>query len=168
MSGKRSSGFSLIEMVIAIVIIGTGLAGVLSAYNTVVKSSADPLIHKQMLAVAEEVMEEILLKPFAPNGTVPVNASTVCGVPAAVRLGFDDVADYHGYQTVGICDIEGTTVSGLEPYELTVTVAASAGLGAILSSDAKKITVAVKRGAAETLTLVGWRTWYACETGCTP
>ncbi len=158
---RRISGFTLIEMIIAIVIIGVGLAGVLAAFNTTVKSSADPLLHKQMLAAAEEMLEEILLKPFVdPEGdAAPTNAVLSCGV-AATRTAFDDVSDYHNYETTGICDIEGTSVAGLGGYNLKVTVDAAASLGTLSGGAIKKVTVVVTRGG-ETISLVGWRTSYA-------
>jgi len=158
---RRATGFTLVEMIIAIVIIGIGLAGVLTAFNTTVKSSADPLIHKQMLAAAEEMMEEILLKPFVdPEGdTAPTNTAISCGV-AASRTAFDDVSDYHNYETTGICDIDGTTVAGLGGYNLKVTIDAAASLETLSGGAVKKVTIAVTHGG-ETISLVGWRTNYA-------
>lgn len=158
MSNRRASGFTLVEMVIAIVIIGVGLAGVLTAFNTTVRSSADPLIHKQMLAVAEEMMEEVLLKPFAVNGAAPVNVQQACGGGVA-RTAFDDVSDYNNYSTTGICDVDGAAVVGLEGYNVAVAIG-NAALGGIAAASVLRVTVTVTRGA-ETITLVGWRTNYA-------
>lgn len=60
---------TLIELVIAIVIISVGLAGLLLSFSTVVKSSADPMIRKQLMSIASELMNEITLKPYtvSPN-----------------------------------------------------------------------------------------------------
>lgn len=157
MSSSASRGFTLIEMVMAIVIIGIGLAGVLAAFNTTVKSSADPLIRKQMLAVAEEMMEEVLLKPYLVTGTAPTNSLVICGAAGSSRLAFDDVSDYNGYQTTGICDIEGAAVAGLSGYNVSVTVASGAWQGI---AGTLRITVTVTSGT-ETFSLVGWRTDYA-------
>ena len=49
--GQR--GFTLIEVIIFIVVVAAGLAGILSVSNTVVKSSADPVVRKQTIAIAE-------------------------------------------------------------------------------------------------------------------
>ena len=166
MFNRRASGFTLVEMIVAIVIIGVGLAGVLTTFNISVRSSGDPLIHKQMLAVAEEMMEEVLLKPFAINGVAPVNALVNCGAAGSVRSAFDDVSDYNGYATTGICDIDGTAVVGLGGYSISVAVSAIASLGdtdsggALSGGQVKQITVTVT-GGGETVILNGWRTDYA-------
>lgn len=159
MSVRRGGGFTLVEMVIAIVIISVGLAGVLAAFSTTVRSSADPMIRKQMLAVAEEMLEEIQLKPYVVSGAAPANLLVACGAAGAARAAFDDVSDYHNYQTSSICDIDGGPVAGLGDYAVQVSVVVS-NLGAPPVAAAKKISVTVTH-AGETLTLVGWRTDYA-------
>jgi MSHA pilin protein MshD len=151
MSSRRASGFTLIEMVIAIVIISVGLAGVLLAFTTAVKSSADPLIHKQMLAIAEEMMEEVLLKPYAPG------PGTISGCD---RTNADDVSDYATYTNQPVCEVGGTPVTSLSTYTVTVTVDPTATLGGALSGSVKKVTVTVTH-SGESLKLVGWRTDYA-------
>lgn len=166
MSARHSHGFTLVEMILAMVIIGVGVAGVLAAFQAGVRGSADPVIHKQMLAVAEEMMEEVLLKPYVdPEGdAAPTNALAACGAAGSARNAFDDVADYHGYQTTGICDIDGAAVTGLETYNVSVAVAADAAAAADLPGlpvgAVRRVTVTVTRGG-ESLTLTGWRTNYA-------
>lgn len=160
---RAATGFTLIEMIVAIVIISVGLAGVLMAFNVNVRSSADPMLRKQMLAVAEEMMEEILLKPFTISGVAPTNALVACGVAGAARVGFNDVRDYAGYSTTGICDIDGATVAGLANYNVSVLIAnpaLPADFGGLPVADVLRVAVTVTLNA-ETLTLVGWRTNYA-------
>ena len=64
MTRSRHRGFTLIELIIFIVVVSAGLAGILSVMNTVVKSSADPMVRKQSIAIAESLLEEILLKNY--------------------------------------------------------------------------------------------------------
>ncbi len=162
-NNSRQAGFTLTEMVLAIVIIGIGLAGLLTAFNTTVRASGDPIVHKQMLAIAEEHLEEILLKPFAITGTAPSNTLVGCGTAGAVRAAFDDVRDYAGYATTGICNIDGDAVAGLGSYNLAVAVASTASLSdgstAVAGGNTIKVTVTVTQGS-ETLSLIGWRTNY--------
>lgn len=73
-------GMTLIELVVFIVVVSVGLAGVLSVFNVVVKGSADPLVTKQALAVADSLLEEILLKDFCdPSSVIEVTADTAIG-----------------------------------------------------------------------------------------
>lgn len=165
MFAERTRGFTLVEMIIAMVVVGVGVAGVLAAFQVGVRGSADPVIHKQMLAVAEGTLEEVLLKPYAVAGVAPVNAATPCdGVAANRSITFDDVSDYHGYRTTGVCDIDGDPVAGLADYNVSITVVENAApatdLVGLPAGTVKMVTVTVTRGG-ESLSLTGWRVNYA-------
>lgn len=165
-SRHRHHGFTLIEVIIFIVVVGAGLAGILSVMNTVVKSSADPLIAKQTVAIAESMLEEILLKEFCDPDTVDrTTTPPTCGAHTteASRTLYDDVDDYNGYTTTtGIVDLTGTAVAGLANYNITnvtvavTTAAQSAALNAI---GAKRVTITVT-GPQGPITLVGYRSNY--------
>lgn len=150
-------GFTLIELIIAIIIISVAVAGVLAAYITSVKGSGDALVSKQLVAIAEEMMEEILLKPYDVSGAPPGNAVTNCGA-AASRAAFDDVRDYAGYQTNGICDIDGNAITGLGGYRVAVAVDSSFALSGIANT--LRVTVTASTGG-QSITLDGFRTNYA-------
>lgn len=144
-------GFTLVEIILAIVILGVGLAGVLLAFSTTVGASADPVIHTQMRAIAEELIEEIELKPY--SGTAGSHAG-------CARDTYTSVADYNGYSTTGmgtVCAIDGTPVAKLNGYTVSVSVTTPGldGVGA-----ARRIVVTVAHGS-ETLQLVGYRTDWA-------
>lgn len=155
MSSSHQSGMTLIELIVAIVIIGIGLAGVLVTFNTTVRSSADPMVRKQMSAIADEMMEEILLKPFAVAAPDPPFAG-------CARLTYNDVRDYNGYSAVNICDIDGTTV--LSGYGVSVSVsppaASPVSLSGVAATDQLTVRVNVTHGS-ESYALTGWRTCYA-------
>lgn len=147
---RPERGFTLVEMVVAIAVMGLGLAGVLAAFSTVARSSADPVITQQMIAIAEEMLEEIQLKPYALAAN---------GAPAAcARDTYNDTLDYHGYATSGrICTIDGTAIASLAGYSVSVSVQAGTLSGV---AAARRISVTVTYGS-DSLTLVGWRTDYA-------
>ncbi len=142
-------GFTLPEALLAIVVIGVGLTGVLAAFGSVTRNSADPVVHKQMVAVAQELLEEVQLKPYAVAAhTAPAGCA---------RDTFNDVRDYNGYGSTGVCTVDGVAIPALAGLGVSVTVA-SGTLGGVAA--ALKITVTVQ-SAGQTLTLVGWRTDYA-------
>ncbi|MHB8667914.1 MAG: prepilin-type cleavage/methylation domain-containing protein [Burkholderiales bacterium] len=162
MSVRRPAGMTLIDLIVAIVIIGIALAGVLLAYTTTVRHSGDPLVRKQMSAIADEMMEEILLKPFAVTAPNPPFAG-------CARLSYNDVRDYNGYSSVNICDIDGTTV--LNGYGVSVSVSPPAGspipLSGIAATDQLTVRVNVTHGS-DSYSLTGWRTCYAGNTSTSP
>jgi len=114
-----------------------------------VKASADPLVRKQALALAESMLEEITLKQYAnPAG----------GYSGTNRTQFDDVSDYQGYSTsAGVVDALGVVVPGLVAYNFAPPVEVVA-----VTLDAlavKRITVSVT-GPQGVVTLTGYRANY--------
>ena len=144
----KRNGFTLVEMVITIVVIGVGVAGVLAAFQNAIKSSADPMVRKQLIALAEGMMEEITLKTYA----VGSGARNGCA-----RLDADDIRDYDNYSET-VCSPDGTPFPPLSAYTVSVDVADASGWLGI--ADTMKITVTVSRGR-ESFSLVSWRTNYA-------
>ena len=127
----------------------------LAAYYSSVRGGADALTGKQMVAIAEEMMEEILLRPFG-NGVIAAGGGGMACGGTASRAAFARVGDYNGYQTTGICDIDGDAVPGLATYGVTVVVVPMV-LGGVANS--LRVTVTVV-GGGQTLVLDGFRTDY--------
>ena len=147
--GRPQHGFTLMEVILFIVVVSIGVAGILTVMNTTTKSSADPMVRKQTLAIAESLLEEILLKDYAK----PVGGST-----SGVRKDFDCVDDYNGYSSATVVDIQGNTVPGVSGYSITpaVSVAATTDLTGVA---AKKVVVSVT-GPQGTMALTGYRSNY--------
>lgn len=144
----RARGMSLIELVIAIVIIGVGVAGVLAAFQQATRASADPLVHKQMLAIAEQMLEETMLRPYDTTTT----PSSACA-----RTAFATLGDYGAYTPTVVCDLAGNPIAELADYAVGVTVTPEAGLNGV---DARRIEVTVIHGD-ESLTLTSYRSGWA-------
>lgn len=147
---ENNRGFTLIELIVAMVVISVALAGVMSVINYTTLHSADPVLRHQALAIAEAYMEEISLKSYTdPDADGEVS-----------RELFDDVDDYNGLSDSGAVDQNGNAITGLENYSVSVSVTAQnygptgdevAGL---------KIDVTVTDPAGESLTLTGYRASY--------
>ena len=150
---KLRRGFTLIELIVFIVIVSVGLAGVLSSLNVSVRGSADPLQPKQALAIAEAMLEEVLLKPYTPVPVYVASCPATCDRPQ-----FDDIDDYANYGPVTAASIDGSiTVPG---YTVQVRVpVATVAIGAVAM---KQITVTVvpPSGAANAISLTGYRADY--------
>lgn len=157
---KRQSGLSLIELVMFMVIVGVAMAGIVSAINYNVQHSADPVVKKQALAIAESMLEEVMLQNFSnpTSGFTP----TALPPPTAERNQFDDVGDYNGYTSFGVYSIDNlsTPITGLSSYSVSVSVDSEANLNGITGGKAKRITVTVTGPLNTTVVLEGYRTDY--------
>ena len=183
-SSRRQCGVTLIELIAFIVIIGVALAGVLLAVRAAVGSSADPLIEKQMIAIAESLLEEIESKAFTycdpsdPNAATAASAAD-CSSGLAVGLGplpgqnrysattpYNNVGNYAGFaMNAGILNpADGTPLAGLSAYRASVAMVqtgASFGLGA---AEVLRIDVTVTGPNSRQIppiTLTGYRFRYA-------
>jgi MSHA pilin protein MshD len=152
-TSRRQRGLSMIELIFAIVIVSVGLVALLIPIISAVKNSADPVITKQMVAVAEATMEEIELMPFTGTFGGPYTQAN--------RPQFDAVPDYNNFSTAGIFTIDNPAapIAGLASYNLNVSVTGTA-LGALPPAQAYLISVTVTGPNGSTLTLSGFRTSY--------
>lgn len=173
----RLRGVSLIELIVFIVIIMVGLMGILGVMNQVSARSADPLIRKQALAIAESLLEEVELMPFTycdPNDPSAVSATTTadCTLSQDVTTGpvpasetrtsttdpFDNVTDYAGYTINEVTDPAGNVYAG---YSASVAVARAGSALTLPENDAAvRITVTVTGPDNTPVVLDGYRTRY--------
>jgi MSHA pilin protein MshD len=142
----KGSGFTLPELLLLIVVLAIGLTGIVSVYVTAVAGSADPLVQKQSMAIAESFMEEIMLQAYAEP--IPPTAA------GATRESFDSIVDYDGYSTVGVQAYSGGAVAELANYNVAVAVAAAPT--AVNGATAKLVTVTVT-GPGGAFALQGYR-----------
>lgn len=145
-------GMTLIELVIAIVIIGIASAALYSAMASITGRSADPMLRQQSLAIAEAYLEEIELQAFLD----PATASQCPAAPAS-RTSFDNVCDYNGLLDNGAVNASGQAIAALTGYRVSVRVTAQA-LEGLAASDVLYIEVSVRDPAGQDLILGGYRT----------
>ncbi len=178
-------GLSLIELLVFIVVVGVAVSGVLSVYSLNARSSADPMLRKQALAIAESLLDEVLSKPYtycdpddanvetAQNALVgPLGcAATPEGLGCEVAQGetryanltpFDNVNDYDGFSMAVIEDLTtGAAVTGLGGYSATVQVQPAGVFNGIPAGETLLVTVTVTAPGNQGVSLSGYRTRYA-------
>jgi MSHA pilin protein MshD len=155
MYGRRR-GFTLVELIVLIVVIGIAVAGVLLVFQNTVRGSANPQIYKQALAIGEAMLDEVLVASYNP----------VAG--GGTRANFNDVDDYAGFTTTGgMTDMQGTAIPGLGDYNVAVAVNlvtlndGDPALADVAESKRVTVTVTVAGHPEMTVTLEGYRLNYA-------
>jgi MSHA pilin protein MshD len=156
----RQHGLTLIELIIFIVVVGVAVVGVLLALQVTVRSSADPVIRKNMLAIAEALLEEVQLQPFTYCDPDDANAATAqsavvgasgcsttveafgpetMGGATEVRTSntvpFDNVNDYHALTLGGAASsVTSLTGAALAPvgYSASIAVTSDSAAGSAL------------------------------------
>lgn len=181
----RQRGATLIELIIFIIIVSVGVVGLVSVMNPMIMHSADPMRTKQMAAIAESLLNEVLHQPFTWCDPDDANASTAlsyagCASAPQNTLGptsgesrngtsgafFDNVRDYGGFAMDDIADPSGSNaVSGYRAEVSEAEVGASFGE---VADAAVSVTVTVCRTASgavcagrESFSLTGYRFRYA-------
>lgn len=157
-SRRPQRGFTLIELIIFIVVVSVGMAGILVVMNTVVKSSADPMVRKQAAALADSILEEILQKAYCDPSTGDASTTPpTCGANTvkAGRSTFNNVDDFNG-KTIA----DFALPAELASYAVTIAVTAdTTTLGAGPNIPAKKVIVTVSNGT-QSIAMTGYRSNY--------
>lgn len=169
---ETQRGATLVELVISIVVIAVGLVGVLAVMDRVTRSSGDPMVEQQAIAVAEAYLEEILLKAYdeaAATGTPEGPPGPDAG--ETDRTLYNDVNDYDGLANNGCvttsaacptlgscaCDQNGNPIASLRGYSVAVQVDTAATLNGVPAS---RVQVSVTAPDGVSVTLGGYRTNY--------
>jgi MSHA pilin protein MshD len=155
---KTSSkhGFTLVELVVAMVIISVALVGVMSVINYTTLHSADPVLRQQAIAIAESYMEEITLKNYADP-----DDDALCPTKEGSRKLYDNVCDYNGLNdNTGARDQDDALINGLSGYHVTVSVSNPEITFGDPPVTGLKIDVTVTDPANQSFTLTGYRTNY--------
>lgn len=149
------AGFTLLELIVATVVLSLALVALIGVFNQSVINSVDPVVQIRALECAQSKMDEILARKFdenTPSGGVPACGSADSGAAAcggiSVDAGLDDVGDYNGH-----------TDNSLDQCQISVVVS-NAGTELGLSSDAqaRRITVSVNSTGGGSAVLSAYRT----------
>lgn len=179
---RTQTGLTFVELIMFIVIVGIAVAGVLLVLDVAVKSSADPMIRKNMLSIAEALLEEVELMPFTYCDPNDANASTAASTAGCATLvegmgpdagetrsdtanPFNNVNDYYAVGGLAlptpVPDISNTYFAPAG-YSATIQIVAE-DLNGIVSTTtpatmrALRIAVTVSHGS-DSIVLEGYRT----------
>jgi MSHA pilin protein MshD len=169
---KNSSGFTIVELVLFIVVVSVAIAGVLSVMNLTASHSADPQIRKQALSIAEALMEEVSLARFTYCDPADPDAETAAALAdchtraegMGPELGnvrpFDNVNDY--VTANGNLPIfrDGENNPALNDYTARIAITEQE-LNGIPATDSLHIRISVLYQGEVAVALDGYRTRYA-------
>jgi len=176
---RAHRGFTLIETVMFIVIVGIAVSAMVTVFSTNVIHSHEPMLRQKAVSLANFYMDEILRKKWneaTPTGGGCVNTgSGKCPTgPAAIaispdgdtRANYDDVDDYNSITAESPPrDQTDTALANFNGYTVDVAVTTGTafnplGSGArdVDASDTLRIQVDVAVAATnETITLIAYR-----------
>ena len=160
-------GFTLIEIVLAIFIIGVALVTLLSMFSMGLKG--DVFAREMTIAstLAQELMEEIKSQEFEePRPDTPVFGPETAGrtrleptvAAASDRTFYDDVDDYDNWSKSPPEEIDGTSLADFSLYTRSVEVrnvanqdyTSEQGDG---TTDSKRVTVTISKGGNDLVNL---------------
>ena len=137
----------MIELIMFIIIIGIAVAGVLKVMTMSSKNSVDPQLRAQALAIADGLLEEVMLARFTycdpQDPAVDTATSTASCTTMVENVGpeagnlrpYDNINDYVSAfgveQAIAISDVNGVLLDNLAPYSAFLTITPQQlGLGA--------------------------------------
>ena len=131
---RSNGGFTLIETVLAIVILSTAGITLIGVMASMAKTSAEGFASTQSVSIARSYIDNIL-----------------------EQSSFADVTDYHGQVHIGARDAYGNVIPELSNYRVAIT-AQNVGFDSISSSSARLVTVTVTDPLGRQFVLSGFRT----------
>ncbi len=125
---RFSKGFSLAEVLVAVVVIAVALVPVIMVFSQGVKQGKTPQQITVATMLAQDLLEEIMPKKFDENPVNPVapvslgpdTGETRSGLPTTRN--YDDVDDYRNYTESPPREVDGTAMTEYTGYTRTVAV----------------------------------------------
>jgi len=119
--GAARSGFSLLEAVIAMVLVGLVLLAALHVLGGTTQSTCHTARSGTGLLLAEALMAEVLAADYADPDQTPLFGPEP-GESGTGREGFDDLDDYHDWSDSPPTEPDGSAMTGFDGWTRTVTV----------------------------------------------
>lgn len=122
-------GFTLVELVVAISLVGICATTIMTLISTLSEHSAETLVQQQAAAIANAYLQEATSRSL----------SVLPG--SGTRASLDDVADYN-FTDVGARDQLGNAIAGLSGYRVQVT-SQQVAVGTVPASQSYRVVVTV-------------------------
>ena len=135
---RHSHGFTLVELVVAITLIGVCSATLFGFMAEMDSRNAAMVVNQQSISIADAYLQEALSKPFASQ----IGAR-------------NDVGDYN-FTDNGAVDSTGAAIAGLGNYTIRVAAVQTA-FGVIPNTESYQVSVTVTDPYGESVTVVGYR-----------
>lgn len=167
----QQSGFTLVETIIVIVLVGALMAGMTTLFMTNVNHSYRPYLRQKALAVANAFMDEMLRKQWNENtplggGCVNTGSGSCPAGPAVVAIGndgesratYDDIDDYNGINQSPPQDSSSVAMPGYTGFTVAVDVVQpGSSWNGVPAADVRLITVTVTSNSAEAISVSAYR-----------
>jgi hypothetical protein len=144
---KHRRALSLVEVVASSLIVAMMCVAALDALGAATRSSESIGNRAVAIGLADELMAEILKKPYEDPVQTPTFGRE-SGESATPRSGFDDVDDYNGWQQSPPQRNDGTTIPDRDDWTQRVTVIRVAPtnltVAAATEQGAKRVYVAIE------------------------
>ena len=150
----RAKGFSLIELVITIVVIGIALSALSTSLFSAVGRNADPLWQSKATQLSQAYLDEILSMRYQEDTPLGGGIVGTCNIDGPEegggnRSSFDDVDDYNGLvETADFLDADAT--SNYSGYTISIAVTCAGPTG-IDTGDSKLIAVTITSPTNQTM-----------------
>lgn len=162
MRAARQAGLTLVELVMAIVVAGVVLGGMLSAWSHAVQHSADPLVMRQSLVLARGLLNEVMARPVTDPAT-----GTACPPRPAERRDFDNLCDYADWHADVIADVDGRVYEEFAGYRQAVSITPEVW-GSLSPGEAWRVEVRVDNPLGQPVVLQAWKTCRGAADACRP
>ncbi len=120
----NNKGFTFIEIIMIIVILGIIMPGVMLYFIQGVKNSADSQRRVTATFLSEGLMEEIRSKGW--DEVTPINATcsnaSVIGADGEARNAYDDIDDFNGMNNTPPANSQGAAMADYPGFTQQVTV----------------------------------------------
>lgn len=135
MTARAQRGMTLIELVVAIVVISMAAGTIVGLLAFMSRSSAEGMARVQSAAIANAYLQDIL------------------------RRDFDAVDGFDGRVDDEALDAFGNAIAGFEDYTVAIDVSSSS-IADVSSADARVVTVTVTDPLGELVRISGFKTRY--------